>query len=457
MDDYSKSIWDYFVAKLNNEYGTAGLMGNLQAESGLIPYRVQGDLYPPYSSSISYTNEVDSGVVSKYNFVNNGGGYGLAQWTDPTRKQNLYNKWKGHYPSIGDLTLACDFLWDELTSSTYSNVYDVLISATSVKQASDYVLHHFEKPAEQGSEVEAERAGYGQHWYDKYSGSTPTPTISFDPRVNKDHPKRALAEDDKIAQKAPVSQQQQDPIPRSYYVGRGASDSIYWKDGGPNPYNDMGFGIPNCTAYAYGRAWEIMDHYGVGRLTGLSWNNACNWYSSTEGTVTNWEGDTLLKNGFGSAPNWSNGTPMQRGGQGAAPKLGAIMCWAYKDAQKKRSPDNGHVAVVENFWKDSNGKYVVLASNSAYNSTMFYLKLYYEKDGYHFKPGKQDIFDGFIYLPISDSPVPPTPTIEPCLYVYKNSSFTPTIPKIYHNGSWVSATPYVYVSGRGWVRCIQTV
>ena len=35
MAQHDKYIWDYFKAKLNNEYGTAGLMGNLYAESGL--------------------------------------------------------------------------------------------------------------------------------------------------------------------------------------------------------------------------------------------------------------------------------------------------------------------------------------------------------------------------------------------------------------------------------------
>ncbi len=179
----AKRIWDYLLDKLGNEYGVAGLMGNLEKESGLYPDRVQGDI--PYSSySQEYTAKVDSGEISEYDFVHNGpggGGYGLAQWTYSTRKQGLYDMWKsGGYSSIGSLELALDYLWYELNKS-YSGVVSVLKSATSVREASDKVLHDFEKPAnhEGNTAKEEEREALGLAWYNKYSGSapgTPTPT-----------------------------------------------------------------------------------------------------------------------------------------------------------------------------------------------------------------------------------------------------------------------------------------
>ena len=33
----AKKIWDYLIGKIGNEYGVAGLVGNLYAESGLFP------------------------------------------------------------------------------------------------------------------------------------------------------------------------------------------------------------------------------------------------------------------------------------------------------------------------------------------------------------------------------------------------------------------------------------
>ena len=177
--DYSKTIWDYFVKKLGNEYGTAALMGNLQAESGLCPYRVQGDFSADYTESQQYTAAVDTGTISMNDFIHNGpggGGYGLAQWTFYTRKQALYALWvSGGYPSIGDINLAMDFLWWELNNSYY-NVLAVLMTCKTVREGSDVVLHDFENPADQSEAVEIARAAMGQAWYDKYSGSTPSPS-----------------------------------------------------------------------------------------------------------------------------------------------------------------------------------------------------------------------------------------------------------------------------------------
>lgn len=186
---YEQTIWNYLKGKIGNDYGVAGLMGNLQAESGLYPNRVQGDI--PYSSySVEYTAKVDSGEISEYDFVNNGpngGGYGLAQWTYKPRKQALYDKYKTGYSSIGSINLALDYLWWELQNS-YAGVLSVLKSATSVREASDKVLHDFENPADQSTSVEETRAGLGEAFYATYSGSSGEvdPDIPVDP--NPDEP-----------------------------------------------------------------------------------------------------------------------------------------------------------------------------------------------------------------------------------------------------------------------------
>lgn len=181
MSSYEDYAWATLYNFIGNEYGTAGLMGNLYAESGIIPYRLQGDFTSGYSRSIAYTNNVNSGVYTETQFVNDSKGYGLAQWTYYSRKQALYNKWRsGGYSSIGDMSLGCDFLIDELSTS-FTGVLAVLRSATSVREASDIVLHQFENPAQQGPDVEAYRASLGQGYYDRYAGGGPTPPIPPDP------------------------------------------------------------------------------------------------------------------------------------------------------------------------------------------------------------------------------------------------------------------------------------
>ena len=169
-------IWHALLEDIGNELGVAALMGNLQAESGLVSYRLQGDFSNGYANSIEYTNKVNSGEISKSDFVNNGpggGGYGLAQWTYPPRKEALYNMWQsGGYHSIGSVALACDFLIEEL-KTTYYSVYKVLRECTSIREGSDKVLHDFENPADQSESVEILRAQLGTSIYVEMKGTAP--------------------------------------------------------------------------------------------------------------------------------------------------------------------------------------------------------------------------------------------------------------------------------------------
>lgn len=165
-------IWNYFKGKIGNEYGVAGIMGNLQAESNLRPNNLQNS----YESSLgytdtSYTSAVDNGTYSKSSFVYDEAGYGLAQWTYWSRKKALYEMYKsGGYSSIGSIELACDYLWYELQNS-YKGVLSVLKSATSIRQASDKVLHDFENPADQSESVEVKRASMGSAIYNELTGT----------------------------------------------------------------------------------------------------------------------------------------------------------------------------------------------------------------------------------------------------------------------------------------------
>ena len=174
--DYKTYIWNTLLADIQNEYGVAGLMGNLQAESGLIPYRLQGDFSDGYSTSLEYTSKVDTGEISENDFVNNGpggGGYGLAQWTYPPRKQALYDmKRNNGYSSIGSVELAVAYLLYELKTS-YTGVYNTLKTASSIRVASDKVLHDFENPADQSLAVEVKRESLGIAIYQELTGTNP--------------------------------------------------------------------------------------------------------------------------------------------------------------------------------------------------------------------------------------------------------------------------------------------
>ena len=168
-----KVIWDYFKAKGLNDFGIAGLMGNLYAESGLKPTNLQNT----YEKKLGYTDAEYTAAVDqrKYtNFVKDSAGYGLAQWTYWSRKQNLLNFAQSKNKSIGDLHMQLDFLYKELSEGYKNSVLKVLCEAKSVLEASNSVLLKFERPADQSTTVQNKRAGFGQTYYDKYAGKPAT-------------------------------------------------------------------------------------------------------------------------------------------------------------------------------------------------------------------------------------------------------------------------------------------
>ncbi len=105
------------------------------------------------------------------------------------------------------------------------------------------------------------------------------------------------------------------------------TNKYYYSD--INIFYKIGLGMPNCTAYAFGRAYEILKtepklcHYGAGEWYG--YNKTNNYYK-----------------------------------YGKTPKLGAIACWNYSGG--------GHVAVVEEI---KNGQ--ITFSNSGWGYKNFYL------------------------------------------------------------------------------------
>ena len=173
-----KRAYKKFIAAGMTSEGACGLIGNLEAESdGFVPNRVEylclqrlkenGKVY----THESYTAAVDSKKISAEEFLHplpgKQYGYGLAQWTSPGRKSGLYNLAREKEVSIADEDMQIEFLLSELETS-YPSVLKVLKTAKSVREASDYVLKHFEQPANTSESVCAGRAARGQKFYDSY-------------------------------------------------------------------------------------------------------------------------------------------------------------------------------------------------------------------------------------------------------------------------------------------------
>ena len=165
-----QKIWNFFKSKGLNDYSCAGLMGNLQSESGLNPKNLENY----YESRLGFTDEtyvqaVDNGSYTKEQFIYDQAGFGIYQLTYWSRKKGFYEYVKSKGTSIGNLEVQLEYLYQELSTS-YKSVLSTLQNATSVLEASNAVLFKFENPADQSVRVQNYRASLGQGFYDKYAG-----------------------------------------------------------------------------------------------------------------------------------------------------------------------------------------------------------------------------------------------------------------------------------------------
>lgn len=175
--DTSKKIWTYLLRAGLTPEGAAGLMGNIFAESGMIPERVEilclkrlkelGKIY----TDATYTAFVDDGTITRSQFLHplpgKQYGYGLCQWTSPERKGGLYDLAKRKQTSIGDAETQLEFLLTELTTS-YKEVLRILKSTKNVLTASNAVLTRFEMPADTGASVRETRYKYAMKYYNQF-------------------------------------------------------------------------------------------------------------------------------------------------------------------------------------------------------------------------------------------------------------------------------------------------
>ena len=91
-------------------------------------------------------------------------GYGLAQWTYPSRKEALLAFAQKEGVSVGDCEMQLQFVRQELSNALLST----LKNSSSVREASDAVLFQYERPADQSLEAQDRRAAYGQRFFEQY-------------------------------------------------------------------------------------------------------------------------------------------------------------------------------------------------------------------------------------------------------------------------------------------------
>lgn len=301
-------LWNYFRPLGWSLEAVSAMAGNMEYESNINP-GIWGNLEPWGDASEK--------------------GYGLVQWTPYTRITNWLQS-KGY--SLTDGNAQCEKIQEELEHPEIENTWhptteytmtfrEFSVSTGTPDYLADVFLKCYERPA---NPDQPERGTAALRWYKFLEGSP-----IFVPRLTSD----------------------------------GMRNNPYWY--ADNPFYVAGFGLPNCTCYAWGRWWEITG----ARPDKLPLGDASDWM------------ETAKANGLK---------------YGSTPRLGAIACYDYAGG--------GHVSVVEKMNADGS----ITTSNSAWGGVYFFLN---DVSGPEFFPSwapSDCVFEGFIYL--DETPVvPPEP------------------------------------------------
>lgn len=295
-------IMAYFLDKGWSKNAICAMLGNMQRESTINP---------------GIWQNLDAGNTSL--------GIGLVQWTPATKLIDWCNQ-NGVPYDVLDFQCA-RIQWELennqqwIATSSYPESFREFAQST---KDIEYLTYAFLKNYERaGVEAIQERINHANYWFNNLDGESSI--VNYIPRLTDE----------------------------------GIKGSYYWYDG--NPFYLAGYGLPNCTCYAWGRFWEISDiNKNYENRPNLSTADAGKWFSHT-----------------------SDGYE-----RGNTPKLGAVACWS------DNSGGAGHVAIVEEI--KENGDIVV--SQSGWGLRLFWTSNKYVSNGYSYT-GKT--FQGFIYNPFA--------------------------------------------------------
>ena len=143
---YHQTIYNLLRGYGLSEAGALGMLGNWECESGCEPYRVQGDYQASRAISKAYVNAIQNGTQDRERFAMDQKGFGLAQWTYPQRKRNLWDLSKGTHTPIDDVALQVDFAIQELRNE-YAGLFKFLKTAEAIWDCTDRICREYERPA----------------------------------------------------------------------------------------------------------------------------------------------------------------------------------------------------------------------------------------------------------------------------------------------------------------------
>ena len=186
----AKKIWKQFKSEGWSDQAIAGLLGNIQKESGMESVRMQGDLKDSKrTKSIEYTKRADA---NREAFTHpNSIGYGLCQWTYSKRKENLWDFCHKRNKSVGDEDSQIEFISYEINKlgGLSSKLLSTLKRCDNITQTTEILLKKYEAPAKKDDPAElVERCKYALEWWKKLTGQedkTSSTEVSFMDELGK--------------------------------------------------------------------------------------------------------------------------------------------------------------------------------------------------------------------------------------------------------------------------------
>ena len=159
-----KIVWKFLKNEGLTDAGAGGLMGNLQAESNMRSVVYENIYKESFGfSDQDYVDMVDNGTYTE--FVDDGVGFGLAQWTFSTRKQALLEFCEG---KIGDLNCQLRFLMIELKND-FSEIYAMLKTSTDLYACTIKVMTDFERSGDYSEKLKNFRYALAKNLYNEFT------------------------------------------------------------------------------------------------------------------------------------------------------------------------------------------------------------------------------------------------------------------------------------------------
>ncbi|MGB3946304.1 MAG: phage tail tip lysozyme, partial [Candidatus Saccharimonadales bacterium] len=168
----AEQAFNFFLSKGYSPQQTAGIVGNMKAESGVLPMRKQ-------------STEASVKTSSK-DVQDSSSGWGIVQWTPPSKMINPSLAAKKKYAEIDTLEYQLQFLWEQLEGTGIGGEIsekaagDDLKKQTTIDGSARSFMLKFERPKDQSESAQKGRVQLANEIFGLYGTgeATTTPTGS---------------------------------------------------------------------------------------------------------------------------------------------------------------------------------------------------------------------------------------------------------------------------------------